>query len=102
MTARDIINEVMNNQELLLQRKALDDTAKDIGDVLDRAAKGNYEDAKQIEADKERVSKKIEELKRKQLLIAQLQNADNKNVQGGQIGSNTVGAGVSTPVQNKV
>ena len=90
MTARDIVNNVK------LDDKFVDDTVNAAVAAATERINGKV--------DNEGYKKKIEEIKKNVEAKKQQEKriAMIKAAQGSQIGSDSVGAGVSTPVQNKV
>ena len=90
MTARDLINNVK------LDDKFVDDTVNAAVEAATERINGkvdNDEYKKRIEE----IKKNVEAKKQQEKRIAAI-----KAAQGVQIGSNSVGSGVSAPVQNKV
>ena len=90
MTARDIVNNVK------LDDKFVDDTVNAAVTAATERINGKV-DNEQYKKKIEEIKKNVEAKKQQEKRIALI-----KAAQGAQIGSDSVGAGVSTPVQNKV
>jgi len=90
MTARDIVNNVK------LDDKFVDDTVNAAVAAATERINGKV-DNEQYKKKIEEIKKNVEAKKQQEKRIALI-----KAAQGAQIGSDSVGAGVSTPVQNKV
>lgn len=99
MTPRDIINEVLNNN-VELSSKIVDDALGKMETAAAERVNGKI-DNNGYKQQIEKIRKDLEQKKREAFLIDRLKNR-NQGVQGGQVGSDSVGAGVSAPVQNKV
>ena len=100
MTARNIINEVLNNSIDLPSKIVYDAVGKAEAAAADRV--NGKIDNNGYKQKIEEIRKNIKDEEKKALLINQLKNKQKVNTQGAQVGSDSVGAGVSTPVQNKV
>ena len=101
MTARNIINEVLNNSVELPSKIVYDAVGKAEAAAAERV--NGKIDNNGYKQKIEEIRKNIKDEEKKALLINQLKNNQKvQNTQGAQVGSDSVGAGVSASVQNKV
>ena len=99
MTPRDIINEVLNNN-VELPSKIVDDAIGKMETAAAERVNGKI-DNNGYKQQIEKIRKDLDQKKKEAFLIDKLKNR-NQGLQGAQVGSDSVGAGVSAPVQNKV
>lgn len=94
MTARDLINNIK------LDDKFVDDTINAAVEAATERINGKV-DNNQYNKKIEEIKKSVEAKKQQEKRIAMIKAAQSQ-AQGGQVGSDSVGAGVSTQVQDKV
>ena len=95
MTARELVNNVK------LDDKFVDDTINAAFEAATERINGKV-DNEGYQKKIEQIKKNVEAKKQEEKRIAAIKASQQVQNQGGQVGSNTVGSGVSAPVQNNV